>query len=150
MTAETCAQITPTNVDCDLFSSGTTPSLSEVQYSLKPGVINQTNPGVFFYWVTVSGPGPFTINQTNDGGLPYFPRASGAFAFDSDCNSITSATISQDGDGDVTINGSGIAVIGVKYSTDSVKREPDPGTATYTFELASDPTSAQSIDLVEK
>jgi hypothetical protein len=81
-----------------------------------------------------------------------FALASGAFAFDSDCNSITSATISQSPDGDVTISGSGIAVIGVKYSTGTVKNEsaPNPSTVTYTFELAGDPTSAQSIDLVLK
>jgi hypothetical protein len=154
VTGETCAQITPTNVDCDLFTSGTAPSLSEIEYSLKDGLINQTNPGVFFYWVNVSGPGPFTINQTlsaNTLTTP-FALASGAFAFDSDCNSITSATISQDQDGNVTINGSGIAVLGVKYSTGTVKGEPapNPSTVTYTFGLAGDPTSVQSIDLVLK
>jgi hypothetical protein len=150
VTGVNCAQITPTNTTCSDFASGTAATLSQIQYSLKNGTINQTSPGVFFYWVSVSGPGPFTINQTNTGGLPYFTLAPGAFAFDSNCNSITSATITQDGSGNVTITGSGIAYIGVKYSTSSVVGQPDPGTVTYTFVLASDPTSSQSIDLAPK
>jgi hypothetical protein len=138
-------------VTCSMFTSGTAPTLSEIGYSLKDGVINQTNPGVFFYWVNVSGSGPLTINQTNTGGLPSFPTAPGAFAYDSSCNSINSATISQDGSGNVTITGSGITVIGVKFSTGSVVGQPDPGgTVTYTFTLASDPSSSQSIGLVPK
>jgi hypothetical protein len=147
---QNCSQITPTSVTCSQFKSGMAPSLSEIQYSLKDGVINQTNPGVFYYWVNVSGSGPFTINQSNGGSLPYFPIAPGAFAFDSSCNSIGGATISQDESGNVTISGSGIAVIGVKYNTGSVVGESDPGTVTYTFVLYSDPTSSQSIGLVPK
>ncbi|GET41994.1 hypothetical protein MiSe_68080 [Microseira wollei NIES-4236] len=55
-------QIAPTGVTCDQYIQGTAPDFSQfyasqggvVQYSTQGGLINQTNPGVFFYYTGLS------------------------------------------------------------------------------------------------
>jgi hypothetical protein len=148
-----CAQITPTSTTCNDFKSGTASTLPEIQYSVQGGTISQVNPGVFFYWVQVSGPGPFTITQSVSPAMPFFTQASGAFAFDANCTNISSAKATYDpATGSVTVTGSGIAFIGIKYDTHSVVGSAPPagGTATYTFALQGVPGSEASIKLVPK
>jgi len=161
ITAPHVSQITPTNTTCQQFQSGTAGTLSSIQYSLKgktgSQTINQVNPGVFFYWVNVttktSGP-PYTITQTlsADTLTTKFLLASGSFAYDANCNVIKNATITQGSNGTVTVNGSGIVFIGLKYSTSAVvgKAAPNPATVTYTFNTTQVPSSSRSIDLVKK
>jgi hypothetical protein len=66
-------RITHTNVTCEIFNSGAVDSppsgteylLDAVEYSTKgnPSVINQVNPGVFFYWTKFLAEGTaFTVN----------------------------------------------------------------------------------------
>jgi hypothetical protein len=155
------SQITPTNTTCQQFAGGTAGTLGQIQYSLKgsgtKATINQVNPGVFFYWVNVttasSGP-PYTITQTlsADTLTTTFPLASGSFAYDANCNVIKNATVTQNADGSVTVDGSGIVYIGLKYSTGSVvgKPAPNPAKVTYTFNTTQVANSNKSIDLVKK
>src|SRR5262249_32444887 len=68
------SQITPTQTTCQQFAGGTAATETPIQYSLKgsgtKATINQVNPGVFFYWVSVkvtsTGLQTFTIDQSND------------------------------------------------------------------------------------
>src|SRR5262249_14122636 len=70
------SQTLPTNTTCSQFVSGSATSLTSAQYSLKgnPATINQVNPGVFFYFVTVqasAGSNTFTITQSiTNGNVP--------------------------------------------------------------------------------
>ncbi len=75
-----------------MFVSGTASDLpsNEPQYSLKNGVILQVNPGVFFYWVTVtttSAGQDFQVTQTITGNTfsTPFGIANGTFAWSSSC-----------------------------------------------------------------
>src|SRR5436190_2377957 len=87
------SQITPTNVTCNQFLSGTAPSLSLIEYSLRAGVINQVDPGVFFYWVQVTaaaGSNTFTVNEAITSGnfSTLFAMQAGSNVFDTSCVSL--------------------------------------------------------------
>ena len=157
------AQITPTNTSCTQFNSGTAATLSELQYSVKSGKVNQVNPGVFFYWVkvtAVAGSNTFTINQaitsSNNNFNHFFKQAAGSFAYTSNCVKVQNARIStSNGVTTVTFNASsaGTYIIGIKYNSKSVQgfSAPTPNTTVhYTFTLAGSPSSTQGLDLKKK
>jgi hypothetical protein len=153
------AQITPTATTCSSFRDGTSATLTEIQYSVKNGTINQVNPGVFFYWVkvtAVAGNNSFTVTQTNSQPpFPDFTVASGSSAFDSTCTAIRSR-ITQASNGDVTVSFSaaaaGTVYIGIKYNASSVKGSPTPNPTTvhYDFATVGVPSSTEGLDLVKK
>jgi hypothetical protein len=148
------AQITPTNTNCNTFAAGTSGVLSQVQYSVKSGKINQVNPGVFFYWIKVSGGGSYTVTQTATPPYKTFTMASGTAVFNASCSKVN-ATFSQNSAGAVTVtfSGSGTFYIGIKYDTGAVVGQTAPannGSIHYTFETTGIAGSAQSIDLVKK
>ncbi|HJQ49910.1 MAG TPA: hypothetical protein VJ838_05305, partial [Gaiellaceae bacterium] len=151
------SQITPTMTTCSQFAAGTSPTLSQIQYSLKgsgsKATINQVNPGVLFYWVKVSGSNSYTITQTlsADTLTTTFGLASGSFAYNANCQTVN-ATVTQNADGSVTVSGSGIVYIGIKYNPGTVvgKPAPNPATVTYTFATTGVPGSTSSVNLVKK
>src|SRR4029077_4824029 len=51
------SKITPTGTTCQQFRDGTAQTLLNLNYSVQNGKIkNNVNPGVFFYWVSVTVP----------------------------------------------------------------------------------------------
>jgi uncharacterized repeat protein (TIGR01451 family) len=149
------AQITPTKTTCSQFAAGTSPTLSELQYSVKSGKISQVNPGVFFYWVKVSGGGTYTVTQTATPPYKTFTLASGTAVFNSSCSKIGAATFSQNAAGTVTVtfSGTGTFYIGIKYDSGAVVGQTAPaggGTIHYDFETSSVAGSEQGLDLVKK
>jgi hypothetical protein len=126
--------------------------LSEVDAKLKAGKINNVAPGVFFYWISVTSGSTFTITETSTPTFHPFLIASGSFAYDANCNVIKRASITQDvTTGTVTITGTGIATIGIKYSATSVKGFASPPT-TYVYDFATTQVagSDQTLNLVVK
>ena len=154
------SQITETGTTCQQFRGGTAVTLGQIQYSLKNGAISQSNPGVFFYWntVTASGQSTFTITQTINPSFDshYFTLASGSFVYDANCNKVTGATVSPGANGSVIVSfnaGSGTHAFfyGIKYSTSSVVgAATTPITYTYTFETQNVAGSTESILLAPK
>jgi hypothetical protein len=155
------SQLTPTGTTCSQFRDGTAATLSTLQYSVKNGLIQQVNPGVFFYWVKVNasaGSNTFTINQaitTGNFDSHFFSQAAGSFAYASDCSKINASLSTSGGVTTITFNASsaGTYIIGIKYDTQSVKgfSAPSPGTTVhYTFTLAGFPSSTEGLNLVKK
>ncbi|OGC76870.1 MAG: hypothetical protein A2Z27_05995 [candidate division Zixibacteria bacterium RBG_16_50_21] len=138
------SQLTPTNVSCDSFLNGAA-DLTEVCYGVKKNVINNTAPGVFFYWTQVTAPSSnFTVNivQTNDNAsFPYFQVHTGdseVRLWNSDCDKIAEGTQS---DGQATINVTGatpgaLYVISVKYTTSSLVGTFAFGTPTVHYDFS--------------
>jgi uncharacterized repeat protein (TIGR01451 family) len=154
------SQITPTATTCSQFSSGTSATLSAVQYSVKSGKISQVNPGVFFYWVKVqatAGSNTVMINQaiTTGNFNTFFAFTSGSNVFTAGCVAVSGATFTQAG-GVTTIKftaaSAGTYIIGVKYSTSAVvgKTAPSPTTVHYTFTEDSHSNTTQGLDLTKK
>ncbi len=139
---------------------GTAVTLGQVQYSLRNGAISQVNPGVFFYWntVTASGQSTFTFTQTISPSFDshYFTIASGSFVYDANCNKVTGATVSPGANGSVIVSfdaGSWTHTFfyGIKYSTGSVVgAATTPITYTYTFATQNVAGSTESILLTPK
>jgi hypothetical protein len=146
------SQITPTATTCAMFRDGTSATLDTLNYSVKNGKINQVNPGVFFYWVKVSGGGTYTIDQSITTGnfSTQFAMAAGSAVFDASCVKVGSATLTQSG-GDVTVtfSGSGDFYIGIKYDTGTVKNQtaPIPTTVHYEFTTSGVSGSTSGLDL---
>ena len=150
------AQITPTATTCQQFSSGTAATLDTLQYSTKgnPPKISQVSPGVFFYWVKVSGGGTYTITQSSTPTFKTFNIASGSAVWDANCNKVGTSSITQAANGTVTVTftGSGTFYIGLKYDSGSVVGQPQPSPTTvhYTFSTTGVAGSTQGLDLKKK
>jgi len=148
-------QITPTATTCDQFSSGTAATLTDLNYSIKAGKVAAVNPGVFFYWITVtavSGSNTFTITQTQNDTFPhFFDQASGTFAYSSGCTKVSVQNIStSNGITTVTFTApsAGTYIIGIKYDSKSVQGFAAPsGDVLYTFETSGVPGSSQILNL---
>jgi hypothetical protein len=156
------SQITPTGTTCTQFRDGTAQTLSSLEYSLKNGVIQQVDPGVFFYWVKVTvpaGSNTFTITQTITTGnfTDFFDIQSGSNVFDSNCNSQHPTITQNPTTGAVTAQWNaptaGTYIISIKYSSQSLKGDlaPSPGTTVhYDFMTTGVPGSTSGLDLVKK
>jgi uncharacterized repeat protein (TIGR01451 family) len=172
--------------DCagNLFHTGTTcrqflgldpPSglagqeIEVVQYGVKQGKINNTAPGVFFYYNQVTAPSSsFTIDVEQSETHPTFSTLFGVqqqnqiTLFDADCSTVSAPvtfTISNGG-GQAHINISGatvgqVFIFSVKYDTSTVvgQNTPNPTTVHYDFVThvsgAAD-SGADSLDLKKK
>jgi hypothetical protein len=156
------SQITPTSTTCSQFRDGTAQTLFNLNYSVAGGKVkNNVNPGVFFYWVSVTvagGNNVVTITQTIQPGNTFtckFNFASGSQVFDSRCNSV-SDTITQDtGTGTVTVSfnaPAGTYIIGIKYDSKSIVgcTAPNPTTVHYDFATTGVPGSTQTLDLIKQ
>jgi hypothetical protein len=132
------SKITPTQTTCQQFKDGTAATLSQLDYSVKNGKINQVSPGVFFYWIKVTaiaGSNTFHIVQDTPGATNtfdnFFAVAAGSKVFDSNCVAVSpAATITQTSlstapnTTTITFNassGAGTYFIGIKYDSGSVK-----------------------------
>jgi hypothetical protein len=144
VTGVNCAKITPTNTTCSDFASGSAAVLDTLLYNVKDGNINSVAPGVFFYWIGVqgsAGSNTFTIQQaitTGNFDSHYFSIAAGSNVFDSSCNAVSGASLTQSGASvSVVFNAvsSGFFYIGVKFDSTSVKgfAAPAPSTVHYDF-----------------
>jgi hypothetical protein len=161
------SQITPTGTTCSQFSSGTADTLTGLQYSVKgnPAVINQVNPGVFFYWVKVTaaaGSNTFVINQSITTGNfnTLFSITSGSNVFDSTCTNGLKPSFTQSSTngttGTVTVQwnapSAGTYIISIKFDATSVKNQtgPSPTTVHYNFSTVGVPGSTSGLDLIKK
>jgi hypothetical protein len=157
------SKITPTATTCSQFGGGTAETLSQLNYSVRNGLVSSVNPGVFFYWVKVTataGSNTFTINQTITTGnfdSHYFNQASGSFVYTNfpSCTKVAIQSITTSG-GVTTVTftapTAGTYIIGVKYDSKSVVgfAAPSPTTTVhYDFTTAGVSGSTSGVDLVK-
>jgi hypothetical protein len=135
-----------------------------VSYTVKNATINQTNPGVFYYWVKVTAPAgsnTFVVNQTITTGnfSTLFALASGSNVYNSSCTNVhgtfTQSSINgTTGTVTVTFNAptAGVYYISIKFSTMSVmgKTAPNPSTVGYSYDTTGVPGSTSSLNLVRR
>jgi hypothetical protein len=143
-------QITPTATTCNSYSAGTATTLSALSYGLKGTTINNVSPGVFFYWIKVTGGGTYTITQSSVPTLKPFSIANGSFVYNASCTKVSDATITQDATtGTVTVifSGTGTFYIGIKYDATSIKGATASGSYLYTFAAGGIPASSHTITL---
>jgi hypothetical protein len=153
------SQLTDTETTCSQFSSGTTQTLTSVQYDLNNDIIDRVNPNAFLYWVKATAPAgnkTFTITQTITTGNfdRFFAAASvGSNVFDSDCLPMQ-RTISRTPD-TVTVRfkapAAGSYYIAIKFTSRNLIGwpEPSPGTTVhYDFMTNGVPDSTSGLDLV--
>ena len=136
-------QITPTQVSCEDFNSGTAPSLDAINYTLSGGKIAQSiNPGVFFYWTHITTTVPnqvVTVTQSNTStnNAALFQVHQDWFRlYAGDCSSWTNGTPNAAlTGGSFTVPTPGDYIIGIKYNPKSIVGTPVPvpSTITYTF-----------------
>jgi len=157
------SRIAPTETTCTQFRDGTAATLANLNYTLRNGYIMQNvNPGVFFYWVRVTVPAgnnSFTITQTITTGnfTDTFDFTTGSNVFDSNCVSLH-PTITQNGTtGAVTVQfnapTAGTYIIGIKYAPKSVVGDPAPSPGTtvhYDFATTGVPGSTSPLDLIKQ
>jgi hypothetical protein len=159
------SQITPTSVNCKEFSTGTAKTLNAVRYSVKQGLINQTDTGGFEYWVTVTaaaGSNTFVINQSITTGnfSKLFAISSGSAVYNSGCRAIKGATFTQSSTngttGTITATFSapsaGTYYIKLKFDASSVVGQPPPSPSTvgYSFDTIGVPGSTAGLSLIKK
>ena len=121
-------QITPTATSCGSFSSGSSADLTSVCYGVKGNKINNTAPGVLFYYTRVTAPSAsFTVDivQTkNNTSFPFMAVQQGQVVlYGSGCTKLGLGMETSTGQASVTINNATVGqvyVIGVKYSSGSV------------------------------
>jgi hypothetical protein len=164
------SKITPTQTTCQQFKDGTAGTLTQLNYSVKNGMINQVSPGVFFYWIkvtAVANSNTFHIVQDTPGIANtfdhFFAVASGSKVFNSNCVAVSpAATITQSSlstapnTTTITFNassGAGTYFIGIKYDSGSVKglTAPTYDPVSYTFTTTeAGPSSTQGLLLKRK
>jgi hypothetical protein len=164
-------KIAPTQTTCQDFINGTAGDLTEVAYGVKQGKINNTAPGVFFYYTSLVAPAPnFTVQiiQTkSDPEVPFFNVQGNVLndeqmrLFNADCSNSALGVFSTE-NGQVTLNVTDAAVdqvfvISVKYDTSSVvgtSVSPPFPTFHYDFATQVDGTQvdqdADGLDLKKK
>ena len=160
-------KITPTQTTCQDFVSGTASDLTQVFYGVKSGTINNTAPGVFFYYTKVTAPGPaFTINiaQTNNNGaVPFFgvQQNNQVILYNADCSTSNLGSPPNAANGQATISVSGatagqVFIVSVKYTTSTVvgTTVPNPTTVHYDFKTfignAQVDQDPDGLDLMQK
>jgi hypothetical protein len=155
------SKITPTGTTCSQFRDGTAETLSNLNYSVSNGKINNVTPGVFFYWVKVTVPAgnnSFTITQTITTGNfnTFFNTQSGSNVFDSSCNSQHPTITQNTTTGAVTVQWNaptaGTYIISIKYDSKSIVGSPAPSPGTtvhYNFATTGVPGSTSGLDLIK-
>ena len=156
------SKITPTGTTCNEFKNGTAQDLNSLNYSVKNGVINQVNPGVFFYWVKVTVPAGnnvFTITEnitTGNFSTPFALANGGNNVFNLNCNSLSETMTQNPTTGTVTVTfnapTAGVYIISLKYDSGSVKGATAPSPTTtvhYNFSTTGVPGSTNGLDLIK-
>lgn len=151
------AQVTDTAATCSsVFLTGDYASLDAVQYSTKRGAINQVNPGVFYYWASVTlpaGGGEVVSQSASDEWARWFSQAPGTQLFDTDCATVKNARVATV-DGITSASGGGITAgtyyLAVKFSATSiVGSKPPSADPIYSFTSEAGAPEAQ-LALVRK
>jgi uncharacterized repeat protein (TIGR01451 family) len=171
VTCPIISSLQPTQTTCSQFLQGTNQPITQIQYSVKgnPSKINQTNPGVFFYFVqlnfSTSGSKTVHVTQLNTTSpfvlkSPPFPAQSiqvfSVVAGTTTCNnvSLTGSSTGTPADVSATFNASTGTnyVVAVKYSTSSIagSAAPNPTTQQYTYATTGVAGSTQTLNLVKK
>ena len=133
--------IAPTNTECSDYLHGTAPTLPGIFYKVSGGKIGQSiNPGVFFYYSTVTVPagGTITTTQTtnNSSGALFQLNQDHAWVYDGACNTVGNMTASADhSTGSFTVTSAGTYILRLQYSTKSLAgtAAPNPQNPTYFF-----------------
>jgi hypothetical protein len=132
----TSAKLAPTQTTCQDFIDGTAQDITEIFYGKKGKIINNTNPGVFFYYTKFTGPSDdFIVNviqeSNHDFKLFSVQNEIQVRVFNSDCTTPPTASVTilelngntslliQDGAGQELI-------LSVKYDTAAVVGEEIP------------------------
>jgi hypothetical protein len=139
-----------TGVTCsDFVSNNPSDELANGNYSVKSGKVNQVDPGVMFYYITITAPSAsFTVNvtQTNDQTPLWKPIPAQAnnqvILYSSACVKLKTGTYnSATGTSTIAVTGAtaGVTtyVVGIKYSLSGLGGQPVSGppfpTVTYSF-----------------
>ena len=164
----TTGQIAPTATTCPTFVAGTSDDLTEIEYSVKDGVISQLNPGVFFYYTTVTAPASsFTIDIVQSGTHPTFStlfdvqNLSQIRLFNAACEPVdATVSIPSAGQARILVTGATVGqvfIVSVKYDKQALEGEEpptDPSTAHYNFVTNVDGTQVDAdpdgLDLTPK
>jgi hypothetical protein len=153
-------QITPTQVDCEMYQSGTAPDLASVNYPSSGGKIGQgINPGVFFFWTEIVTTVPnqvVTVSQSNtslNNTALFKIHAGYQRIYTGDCASWTTGTPNASNTGtSFTVATPGTYVIGIRYDVKSIAGTPVPVPADiiYNFTTSLGGTTNGSVPLVKK
>jgi uncharacterized repeat protein (TIGR01451 family) len=137
-----------TGVTCSNFvSNNPSDELTNGNYSVKSGKVNQVDPGVMFYYISITAPSAsFTINvtQSNDKGWKPIPDSglNQIILYESNCSKSSKGTSSHNtttGTTTLTVSGATVGatyVVGVKYSLSGLSGQPVSSpfpTVTYSF-----------------
>jgi hypothetical protein len=139
-------KITPTDTTCSMYLAGTAYDLTDVWYRTKSGYINNSAPGVFFYYSQITAPSAgFTIDvvqSSSNASVPFFDpqNLSNIRLYNADCSTADGALMSIPSDGQARLAVSGATpgasyIVSVKYITGSVvgTAKPSPSTVHYDF-----------------
>jgi uncharacterized repeat protein (TIGR01451 family) len=154
-----------TGVTCaDYVSQNPSDELASGDYSVKSGKVNQVNPGVMFYYITIQAPSAnFTVNvtQSNDKGWKPIPvqATNQVILYEANCSKSSKAVASVTAStqkATLTVTGAtagGTYIVGIKYSLSGLGGQsvstPFP-TVTYSFatNFNSDPVLPGSGDTI--
>ncbi|WP_146210240.1 hypothetical protein [Vitiosangium sp. GDMCC 1.1324] len=141
-------KVAPTETTCQDFTSGTAGDITQVMYGTRIGRINNTSPGVFFYYSRVTAPSSSFIIDVRE--TKTHPTFNALFAvqninqirvYNADCTNSPLATVSMPGPGQARISITGatpgqVFIVSVKYDTSSVVGQPvpSPNTVHYDFD----------------
>ena len=153
-------QITPTQVSCQDFISGTAPTLGQVNYSVDNGKIGQgINPGVFFFYTKITTTVPnqvVTVSQTNtstNNAAKFLVHQGQARLYTGNCSSWKEGTLLAGGAGaSFTVATPGNYVLSLKYDTKSIAgtTAPVPANIRYDFTTSLGGTTGGSVLLVKQ
>jgi hypothetical protein len=136
-------QITPTQVTCAGFISGTAPTLDQLSYTLNGGKIAKNiSPGVFFFWTKITTTVPnqvVTVSQSNtssNNAALFTAQQDWVRLYTGNCGSWTNGTQTNGGTGaSFTVPTPGSYVIGIKWDGKSIVGTNGgvPANITYNF-----------------
>ena len=165
-----CGNLFHTGTTCDQYLGNDPPSglagqgIDQVNYSVRANLISQIDPGVFFYYTTVTAGGSSVtalVNQDPPGTYPNpmsIQNNNQVRVFDADCDVYDNFTFSiANGDVTVTINGTSAGndyIISVKYDPKNLVGLPKPPTNSVTYDwetvVGGSSSNQDSLDLVKK
>jgi hypothetical protein len=128
------SKVAPTQTTCEAFAAGTAESLDSVLFGAKNGLINNTAPGVFYYYTWVEAPpgGTFTVEiaQSSLPGYKLFEvqNTQQIRLFDENCAVLTpvSVLLGEQVALDIQPKGNSMFIVSIKYDTGSVVGEDAP------------------------
>ena len=134
--------IAPTNTTCQMYLAGA-PALPAIYYSVNgAGKINQNvNPGVFFYFSTVTVTAGQTVqtSQEQGGAGPFLLNQGHAVVYDQYCNKVGDMTPTAGGaTASFQFQTAGTYILQLQYSTKSIAGNAAPAASTVTYGLDTD------------